>query len=212
MGISVDGISTGLNTSSLISELSAAYSRPKTLIENKITDFNQLKSDYGTLATKLTAAQTAMEALQGANKFRSFSSSYSNTDAFDVTLDGDSIPGTYNIEVVKTAKSAVSMSDAIASPTTSLTGSATSLSFTYAGTAHSVSIASGSTLNDVVTSINGSVSGVTAYVMNTGSDYRLVIQGKNTGSTNTITGLDLSNLAMSEDTTNSITDSVRKFR
>lgn len=205
MGISVDGISTGLNTSSLISELSAAYSRPKTLIENKITDFNQLKSDYGTLATKLTAAQTAMEALQGANKFRSFSSSYSNTDAFDVTLDGDSIPGTYNIEVVKTAKSAVSMSDAIASPTTSLTGSATSISLTYAGTAHSVSIASGSTLNDVVTSINGSVSGVTAYVMNTGSDYRLVIQGKNTGSTNTITGLDLSNLAMSEDTTNSIT-------
>ena len=45
MGISVDGISTGLNTSQLISELSAAYSRPKTLIENKITDYNQLKSD-----------------------------------------------------------------------------------------------------------------------------------------------------------------------
>ena len=204
MGISVDGISTGLNTSQLISELSAAYSRPKTLIENKITDYNQLKSDYGTLATKLTAAQTAMEALQGSDKLRSFSSSYSNTDAFDVTLDGDSIPGTYNVEVVQTAKSAVAMSNAIASPSTSLTGTATSISFSYGGTPHTVSIDAGSTLNDVVSSINSNVSGVTAYVMNTGSDYRLIIQGKNTGASNAISSLDLTNLGMSEDTANSI--------
>ena len=204
MGISVDGISTGLNTSQLISELSAAYSRPKTLIENKITDFNQLKTDYGTLATKLTAAQTAMEALQGTDKLRSFGASYSNTNAFDVTLDGDAIPGTYGIEVVQTAKSAVSMSNAIASPTTSLTGSATSISFTYGGTAHSVSVDAGSTLNDVVSDINSNVSGVTAYVMNTGSNYRLVIQGKNTGATNSLTSVDLSNIGMSEDTASSI--------
>lgn len=204
MGISVDGISTGLNTSQLISELSAAYSRPKTLIENKITDYNQLKSDYGTLATKLTAAQTAMEALQGSDKLRSFSSSYSNTDAFDVTLDGDSIPGTYNVEVVQTAKSAVAMSNAIASPSTSLTGTATSISFSYGGNPHTVSIDAGSTLNDVVSSINSNVSGVTAYVMNTGSDYRLIIQGKNTGASNAISSLDLTNLGMSEDTANSI--------
>ena len=83
-------------------------------------------------------------------------------------------------------------------------GAATSISFTYGGTAHSISVDSGSTLNDVVSDINSNVSGVTAYVMNTGSDYRLVIQGKNTGSTNAISGLDLSNIGMSEDTTSSI--------
>ena len=204
MGISVDGISTGLNTSQLISELSAAYSRPKTLIENKITDFNQLKSDYGTLATKLTAAQTAMEALQGSDKLRSFKASYTNTDAFDVTLDGDAIPGTYGIEVVQTAKSAVSISNSISDPTASLNVSATSISFDYAGTSYSVALDAGSSLNDVVSEINDNVSGVTAYVMNTGSDYRLVIQGKNTGSANSVANVDLSNIGMTEDTANSI--------
>ena len=114
------------------------------------------------------------------------------------------IPGTYNVEVVKTAKSPVAMSDAIASPSTSLTGTATSISFSYGGTPQTISIDAGSTLNDVVSSINSNVSGVTAYVMNTGSDYRLIIQGKNTGASNAISSLDLTNIGMSEDTANSI--------
>lgn len=209
MGIAVDGLSTGLDTSKLISELSAAYSRPKVLIENKITDYNMLKADYATLGTKLTAAQTAMEALQGTDKLRSFSATYSNTTAFDVTTDGDAIPGTYNIEIMNTAKSAVSISNSISDSSSSLTAAATSISFDYAGTSYSVSVDAASSLTDVVADINNAVDGVTAYVMSTGSDYRLIIQGENTGATNSIANVDLSNLslggvAMSEDTVNSI--------
>lgn len=205
MSISVDGISTGLNTTQLISELSAAFSRPKTLLENKVTNLNQLKGDYASLSSRLAAAQTSLEAIQGSDKLRSFSSTISNEDAFSVTLDEEAIAGSYSIQVNNTATSAVSISNSIADSSSILNVSATSISFDYGGTTHSVSIDAGSDLTDVVGAINSEVSGVTAYIMNTGSNYRLVVQGESTGATNVIENMDLTNLGMSEDSANSIT-------
>jgi flagellar hook-associated protein 2 len=74
-------------------------------------------------------------------------------------------------------------------------GSAKVFAFSYAGGATaSISVANGATLADLAAAINasGANTGVTATVLDMGAAagatrYRLMLQGKNTGSTNTIT-------------------------
>ena len=72
MSIKTDGVMSGIKTSALISELSAAISRPKKLLETKVVNIAQRKNAYAELNTKITGIKTSLEAIQDLDDFRDF--------------------------------------------------------------------------------------------------------------------------------------------
>ena len=81
MAISVDGITSGIDTSSLISELSTAYGAPKDLIEAEVADYEALQSAMSELSGLLGEVSSALESIEDVEDFRSFSVAYPETDA-----------------------------------------------------------------------------------------------------------------------------------
>jgi len=62
----VDGLVSGLNTSSIISQLMQVEAQPQTNLKNKVGAETTIVSAYQTVNTKMSAVKTAAEALTGA--------------------------------------------------------------------------------------------------------------------------------------------------
>jgi flagellar hook-associated protein 2 len=189
MAISVDGIVSGIDTTSLISELSSAYSAPKDLIEDDISDAESLQSAMTTLSGLLGNVSDALEEITEIEDFRTFTAAYEENDDLAVETDGEAIAGVYSIEIDTLATSELEASNAFSDHTTTGVISEGTLSVTYAGETTEITVdSSNSSLVELAASIDD-VEGITAYVMDTGdasTPYRLIIQGEDTGSANTI--------------------------
>jgi flagellar hook-associated protein 2 len=186
---SIGGIVSGLDTNSIIDSLVAAASTPKTVMAAKKAKVEKLQTAYEELSSRLTDMQTALEAIDTAEEFRSLSGTSTNEDVASVTVDGDGVVGTYNLTVTQLADSAMLVTnDLFADADTTNVGlTGDSITVTYAGTATVITLASNQTLEELAATINEEVDGVTAYVMNTGSGYKLVYSGEDTGASNTLT-------------------------
>jgi len=181
----IGGIVSGLDTDTIISQLVAAANIPRTVMVQQRTELGTVKSAYEELSSRVTDLQTALEAMDTPQEFRSLSGS-SNSDAIDVTVDGDGVAGTYNVQVNTLASSAMLVSaDTFAATTTTVGAVGGSFAVTYGSTTTTLTgIDSSTGLDDLVSLINDQVDGVTAYLMNTGSVYKLVISGNDTGADN----------------------------
>ena len=189
MSISVDGIISGIETTSLISELSEAYSAPKDLLEEEITEAETLQSAMSTLSGLLGNVSDALEDIEDIEDFRTFSAAYEENDDLVVETSGEAIAGVYSIEIDSLATSEIEASNAFADQSSTGVISEGTFSLTYAGTTTEITVdSSNSSLRDLASDIDD-IDGVTAYVMDTGdasTPYRLIIQGEDTGSANTI--------------------------
>jgi flagellar hook-associated protein 2 len=192
MSIKTDGVMSGIKTSALISELSAAMSRPKKLLETKVVNIAQRKNAYAELNTRMAAIKTSLEAIQDIDDFRDFSATTPDSadDYFTVTADGSSTAGTYSIQTTNLAESELWVlntfsdndSDApINSGTFKITWTNTSTSSGFDNISIDVNSTNGNNTLSLLASAIDKKDGVTSYVMNDGSSYRLVIQGENTG-------------------------------
>jgi flagellar hook-associated protein 2 len=192
MSIRTDGIISGIKTSALISELSASISRPKILLENKVTKIGLRQTAYSTLNTKLKAVETSLEAIKDLEDFRSFTPTVPSTaeDYFSVTTTGDATAGTYSIQTTNLAESerwvlnsfTDNDSDApIKDGTFNITWDSTTSSG-YSNISVTVNSTNGNNTLSTLSSQLDSKSGISSYVMFDGSTYRLVVQGEDTGS------------------------------
>lgn len=188
VGIGIDGIATGIDTTALIGALTESASAPKNALLDRIDDYEDKNEKITELINLIGDMETALEDIEDIGDFRSFKASYEENDAFDVSVDGDAVAGAYEVEVQSIAKAEMEISQGYSSQTTdNITGSGT-IDVTYAGTTTSVAVTSDMNLAEVASAIDD-VDGVTSYVMDTGdstSPYRLVIQGDDAGSSNTI--------------------------
>ena len=185
---SIGGIVSGLDTNSIIDSLVAAASTPKTVMAAKKAKVEKLQTAYEELSSRLTDMQTALDAIDTAEEFRSLSGKTTNEDVATVAVDGDGVVGTYNLTVTQLADSAMLVSnDAfVDADSTNVGVSGESFSVTYAGITTAINLTSDQTLEELAATINDKVDGVTAYVMNTGSGYKLVLSGEDTGASNTL--------------------------
>ncbi|MBM4366647.1 MAG: flagellar filament capping protein FliD [Deltaproteobacteria bacterium] len=209
MPITVGGIVSGIDTDSLIDKLVEAASVPMTVMEEDVDELEDLDDAYDELSELIEAAKTALEAIDSTADMRAATGTSSDEDAVAVTTDGTAVTGRYQIEVSQLAASETEVSQAYSDKDSTGVIPEGTLSITYAGTTTSLTIDStNSSLSDLADLINESISGVAAYIMDTGdatSPYRLVIAGLDTGADNTIT-VDTSGLTGTSGTVPSFTE------
>ncbi len=188
MPITASGIGSGLDISSLVSQLVAAESEPANdrLNAKEITLGSEL-SAYGTLKSALATFQSSVTKLEDESAFQVYTATSSNSEVFTSTADDSAVAGKYNIEVMQIAQSdKVRSADFTAS--TEVVGTGT-LDISLGATSFQLTIDSNNnTLEGIRDAINSASDnpGITATLINVDSGTQLILSSDQVGASNTI--------------------------
>lgn len=186
--VSAPGIGSGLDGSTIISQLMAIESRTLDGFRQQQSDLSAQLSSFGKLKSAVSTFKDSLSDLSDADKFKQFSASSSNESAFTVTADASAARGSYSVTVNSLAYADKQASSAYADAATDIGGSGT-LDITVDGNTSSISVAAGATLTDIRDAINQASDnpGVTASILNEVDGSRLILTSNETGVANEIT-------------------------
>jgi flagellar hook-associated protein 2 len=191
--ISSPGIGSGLDVSSIVSQLVALDKAPLTQLKTAATSFQTKLSTYGTIKSQMSALGDAAAKLSASGGWNAVGATSSNPSAVGVTVSAGAPATSLTMEVSVLAKAQSAASTAV--PTGSAVGSGSMTielgtwsgsSFAAgAGTPVSISIAAGEdTLAEIAAKINDADAGVSATVLKDASGERLLLRSKETGEEN----------------------------
>ncbi|HEY5931580.1 MAG TPA: flagellar filament capping protein FliD [Nitrospira sp.] len=194
--ISFGGLGNGLDFGQVVDQLVKVAQLPVDRLTKKKTDLNTKFTDLTTVSTKVAALQSAAQALRLPTSLDKTTASVSDPTVLSVSASSSATMGTHTIRVVQLAqshqvvnKAAKAVSSAIADIVSG--GSATFTFRVGSGANQTVTLSSAGTLTDLRDQINTLGAGVTASLINTGTEaapsYRLALSSNNTGSANAIT-------------------------
>lgn len=189
MAISSTGLGSGLDVSSIISQLSALEKQPLKSLQTKATNLQTQLSTVGTIQSQVATLSSAATKLGSVLNWKGTTATSSNTAAVTATVSTGAVAAAYSIEVSKLAKA-----QSLALPTT-LGSSALPTATEQLGygnlsiqvgskAAVNIAIADGEgTLAQIAAKINAvSGLGVTASVIADGSGkVNLMLRASNTG-------------------------------
>ncbi len=194
---SVSGLNSGIDYESLISGIMKLERQSVGLLEQKQSDYNETLNAYESLSTKLSTLLSAVDTLRRETTFYAKTASVSDSTVLDATASSSAAVGSYSVgaytgeTAIVLASEEKEVHSGVASSTTAVnsSGSDKVFQYTYAGTQRSITVADGSTLEDLRDLINNDSGnpGVTATILNDGSNYRLVLTGDEQGAAKTIT-------------------------
>ncbi|MFS7246758.1 flagellar filament capping protein FliD [Rahnella inusitata] len=184
------GIGSGLDLSTLLTNLSTAEKARLTPITNAQSSNTAKLTAYGTLKSALSTFNDASKAMASADLYKSSTATSSLSSAVTVTTTAGAASGTYAIGVTQLAKAQSLISGVQPDTTTALgtTGSTRTLTIQQGGTAKPLTI----NLTDAQTSlggmrdaINNAGGGVTASVLKVSDgSYQLIVSANNSGVNN----------------------------
>lgn len=188
-GIQANGLGSGLDINSLVSQLLTAEGAPlQQRITRREVAITTKVSALGTLKGALAAFKSALEPLKSVDAFQSRKATSADTSIFTVTADTDAVAGHYNVEVVRLAKAHQLASEPFVGGSSANVGYG-SLTISVGANAFTVNIAQDeATLDDVRNAINDAAdnTGVQATLLNTADGSRLVLTANATGASNVI--------------------------
>ena len=179
------GLGSGLNDASIVSQLVAIESAPITALQATQTNITSASSTISAFSQQLNALQSAANSLADPSQFNSYTATSSASQIVASTAAGTSA-GSYQVTVSQLAQAQTTFSDPQSSSTAALSLTGT-LGMTIGGQTYSVAVASGDSLADIAANLSSSGAGVTASVIFDGSQYRLDVQGTQTGASNAVT-------------------------
>ncbi|MCE8014807.1 flagellar filament capping protein FliD [Halomonas sp. MCCC 1A17488] len=200
--ISSLGVGSGLDLSGLLDQLNAAERQKLKPITAQKTQEQAKISAYGRLQSGLTKFQDAVTKLNDAKLYQSLTTSVLG-EGITATAGAEASPGRYEVTVNHTAKAGSIASQGVASTTDALVGAGgDTLTLSFQGKADvTVDLAEGGSLEDIRDAINANAdAGVSASIINDGNRYRLVVNSKETGLAESVTGMAFANTALTEDT------------
>jgi flagellar hook-associated protein 2 len=189
---SFNGLASGLDTGSIVDELTRIRRRPLDLEIAKREDTQTRRDTFGTLETKLLAVKTALQNLRTPEDVRLRSASSSDTDVLSVTAGTGSANGVTTVSVTQLAGSSRATAANGLSATSATVASGTgTFQFTVGGGAtQSVDLTASTTLQELADGINALGAGVTASAVNVGTpsapSYKLQIVANSPGTTSDI--------------------------
>lgn len=188
------GIGSGLDLESIISATLSAENTPKMNAFVKKEESLQVElSALGEVKSALSKLQDTIEKLADPDNFDKRIANIKQPtsddgDLISVTPTSDITPGDFNIEVIELAQgSRATSNDGLFSSTDDVvTASGGTLSFAAGDKSFDITLDAGATLADLRDAINESNSnfGVTANIINTGSESKLVFTSNVTGTGN----------------------------
>jgi flagellar hook-associated protein 2 len=178
MALSLDGLSTGLDSAGLIKQLMAAEAGTQNSLKAKAKAATTAAAAYRTVNTRFDALRTAAEALSKTETFTAAKASVSGSGITAVSTAG-ALPGQLSITVDQLATTRSSISGSTwAAPTDVVAGmvSATRGGVTY-------DFGADKSLSELAATINAdAVAGLQAAVVKTGvNTYKLMVSAKNSG-------------------------------
>lgn len=194
VGTAVTGLSSGLDTSSIISKIMLLKRRPIDIISAKKDLLDVQLTELRSLNTKLLAFQSVSKSLSTKDKFLDKMGSFSNNNASDnntivgLTASSTAASGSFSLVVNSLAKAEKEVSQGLTSKTSSISTGVFSIK--VGSTTTNITIdSSNNTLAGLKAAINSSGIDATAAILNDGSgnaSYRLVVTSKNAGTGSTL--------------------------
>jgi Flagellar capping protein len=177
MAMGIDGLVSGLDTTSLIDALIKAESGTQRVLATKVTKTQSLITDLQTLNSAVSALTTNAASSSTVDKLRATTAS-SSASSVKVSADATAVAGSLSFRVDRLAQSQVSVTAAM----TAWTGGSTLTLVDGEGTHHE--IAAGASLQELAANLNAAGTGVTATLVAAGVDgvsgdplYRLQLTG-----------------------------------
>ncbi|AWL11620.1 Flagellar hook-associated protein [Saliniradius amylolyticus] len=197
------GVGSGLDLESIISATLQAKNQPKLQkFAQRESELNVQLTGIGAIKSVMSKLQETVEDLLSADKFnqrvattRQPDNADTLGDLVDVKAAETATPGNFDIGVVQIAQGSRAVTDTsnpantFSSADEVITTSASTLSFAAGGKSFDVAIDANATLEDIRQAINNSDTnfGVSANIVNTGSESLLVIESNETGAGNDLT-------------------------
>lgn len=188
---SVGGIISGLDTDSIVSQLTLLRRAPQVRLQGRKTTLQKKLEAWDSLQGHLSSLKNATAALKQATTFGRTTGVSSNTEVATVATSPDAAPGLYTVTVLQTAQAHQTLSQGYADTASPSLG--TGFVTFRVGSAPETTItvdASNNSLAGLRDAINRAGAGVTASIINDGSagcPYRLVLTANNSGASNAIT-------------------------
>ncbi|MEW6248555.1 MAG: flagellar filament capping protein FliD [Nitrospirota bacterium] len=195
-GISFGGLGNGVDFGQVVDQLVRIQRLPIDKLSKTQTTLKTTLTDYETLGAKLLSLQSAADALRLSATFDRSSSSVSDSTVLTASASSTATAGSYTLRVTQLAQAhqlTNKAAKAVSSPSTDIVSGASG-TFTFrvgSGSNQTVALSNTATLEDLKTAINDLGAGVSASIVNTGTDtapaYRLVLTAASTGASNAIT-------------------------
>jgi flagellar hook-associated protein 2 len=103
---SISGLSSGLDTTAIVSQLMAVEQLPQQSLKNKVTDDQKQITAYQSVNTKMAAVKTAADALMLATTWQATAAT-SSSSTVTATASAGAPPGDYSFDVRALAKTQV---------------------------------------------------------------------------------------------------------
>lgn len=192
MAISSPGVGSGLDVNSIVSQLVAIEKQPLQPLQVKASTLQTQLSLYGSIKSQVSALGDAAAALATTDGWAQYKATSSNTSAVTATASSSAAPAVFGFEVTQLARAQTTASRniatggtlGIAGETGDLTielGNWSTGSFVGAGGPVAVSINGDDSLTVIAGKINAANAGVTATVLRSGTQERLVFRSSTTG-------------------------------
>lgn len=182
--ITFSGLASGLDTDSIIEALMEVEQAPIDSLENDISYYESETEAYAELDDLMTALLDAVEDMDTLKEISSMTANSSDESVLTATATSSAIAGNYNVEVLSLAEEQIDVSSEGFADTSTETLSG---SLTIGDTTIDYSEV---TLSELVSLINEEDTGVSASIINDGTEngYRLRLSGDEAGVTTEITG------------------------
>lgn len=173
----LSGLSTGLDTSSIIEQLMSIERRPQNAMKTQSATQSKMLDRMRLLNTKFLALENAAKAVMGVSAatspFGAKSASSSNPAVFTASATSGATAGTYTVDVLSLAKAQKAGGNVFSAPT----GNGV-LTITNGTNTANINITAGDSVDTVAAAINAdAASGLAASVVGG----RLIVLGKQTG-------------------------------
>jgi len=186
--LSSPGIGSGLDVSSLVSQLVTSAKTPQqNQIDARRNEVGSQLSAIGTLTSALSSLQSALSGLADGSAFTKFLATASSPDHFSANADSTAAAGTYSIDVEQLAVAQKASSAAFASGSTLGSGS---LTISVGSESMTLAVGSGTnTLAQLAGAINRSPDnpGVSASIVHATDGDHIVLTSTATGTSNAFT-------------------------
>ena len=205
---STSNSTTSIDVAGIVQQLMTVENRPLDVLKAKITQRNTVISDLGSIKSKVSTFQEALQSFQDPITFNTATATSSDATVLGVSASNGALKGSYSVVVSSIAlasKSTVSgyassSASAAIDPTNGFEITIAGNTFNTKGTpAGTPVINANPSLLDLKNWINGLGQSVSANIVQNGANqYSLMVQGTQTGASNAVTFTGITPLRVAE--------------